>query len=177
MRPLPAQEKTPRWQCVALLRFSMPVVLVVVALGQQVVVTTAHLSPWKGAGFGMFSTVDDPRTRQLHAVAQRDREAIRLLLGPLADISPRAEKLVTRARYLPTEGNLRAVATELATIQWVMEEDDDHFRLRPVPLDEAGARDLSELTRTVRIEVSARQMRDPSFTVSLDSLHAIEVQP
>lgn len=175
MSHLSVQEEAPGLARLAFLRYSMPVVLIIVALGQQVLVTTAHLSPWKGAGFGMFSTVDDPTTRQLRAEAQRNGEAVRLILDSLPDISPRAEKLATRARYLPTDRRLRAVAGELSRLQWVVDGGEGTPRLRPVALHEGTARGLGELATTVRIEVSAWQMRQPAFLVSLDALHSIEL--
>jgi hypothetical protein len=170
-----SEERSP-WLASAVLRFLMPVVLVVVALGQQVLVTTAHLSPWKGAGFGMFSTVDDPRARQLYAEVQNHGEVTRLLLDPLIDMSPRAGELITRARYLPTDRSLRAVARELSTIQWIVDEDEGEPRLRPVPGTEGSAQVLGDLATTIRIEVSARRMEAPAFTLSLDALHFIEVE-
>jgi hypothetical protein len=45
-------------------RALLPVsLLVVVACAQVTLATTAGLTPWKGGGFGMFSTTDDGRRR------------------------------------------------------------------------------------------------------------------
>jgi hypothetical protein len=49
-----------RWRTI------LPVALLVAVASVQVVLTrTAGLSPWKGGGFGMFSTTDDSGRRRV----------------------------------------------------------------------------------------------------------------
>lgn len=47
----------------------VPLIMVAIALFQLYLAHTADLSPWKGGGFGMFSSVDSPSMRVLSAVA------------------------------------------------------------------------------------------------------------
>jgi hypothetical protein len=92
------------------LRGLPPALLAVVACHQIFLARTAHLSPWLGGGFGMFSTTDAWANRHLHAWALRPgirREiAVPSTLGPL----------VRRALALPTDTNLRALAADLAEV-------------------------------------------------------------
>lgn len=44
-------------------RWAVPLLLICVALRQIVLVYTVGLTPWKGGGFGMFSSVDKARSR------------------------------------------------------------------------------------------------------------------
>ncbi len=41
----------------------VPLLLIIVALRQIFLVSTTKLSPWKGGGFGMFSSIDKPSKR------------------------------------------------------------------------------------------------------------------
>lgn len=84
--------------------------LVLVALHQLFLAQSAGLSPWFGGGFGMFSTTDAGRARHLHAVVLRpglEREVF----------APESlQDLERRARTLPSDANLRALARELARL-------------------------------------------------------------
>ena len=84
--------------------------LVAVALLQIGLAHTAGLSPWSGGGFGMFSTTDAGQARHLHAFVIRPG-IVREILVPAALEDPRK-----RALTLPSAGNLRALARELALL-------------------------------------------------------------
>ncbi len=89
----------------------LPIALLVcVALSQLVLAQRADLSPWSGGGFGMFSTTDAGSRRHLHVFVLRpglERE----LPIPLV-----LEELARRARVLPSEANLRALALEMVHV-------------------------------------------------------------
>jgi hypothetical protein len=83
---------------------------VLVALHQLFLAQTAGISPWFGGGFGMFSTADAGRARHLHAFVMRpglEREVF--ATEEIADLE-------SRARTLPSDANLRALARELAKL-------------------------------------------------------------
>ena len=90
----------------------LPVVLLaLVALNQIRIAKTTDLTAWKGGGFGMFSTLDRPRARQVRIhVVGGGRDV------PLA-VPAELNELEVSAKNLPSEENLiklgRAIAGTL----------------------------------------------------------------
>ena len=84
-----------------------PALLVVLALSQLVLTRTAALSPWKGGGFGMFSTNDHAGFRSVRAYAL-DADGERRLRIP-AELG----RLSRRVRHLPARSGLLSLAREL----------------------------------------------------------------
>ena len=160
----------------ALFRYTIPIVLIAVAGIQQVSVRTAHLSPWKGGGFGMFSTVDDPNTRQLHVHALRQGQAIPIMLDDVAEIRPEITGVLTRARYVPTHRNLEAAAQELLTVQWIVRAEEGAVLLRPAPSKAEEGCELADFADTLRMETLARRMQSGPYTVVLDPLTVVELE-
>lgn len=100
-----------RWR--ALLPVSL---LVVVACAQVTLATTAGLTPWKGGGFGMFSTTDDGGRRYVRVFvsgAERSEEIA---------ISPSLQDAARRAAALPVDGELWRLARR------VVERERQHRR-------------------------------------------------
>jgi hypothetical protein len=119
--------------------------LVSVATNQLRLVDTASLSPWSGGGFGMFSSVDSPGHRHLHAfVLNQD---IRREVALPRDM----KEAVLRATTLPTPERLAALAIELARL-----ESDDTIRWDEIELQvwtvNYNAGSLSPSGRLVRKE-------------------------
>ena len=86
-------------------RALLPVsLLLVVAAAQVTLATTAGLSPWKGGGFGMFSTTDDGGRRyvRIYVSAPERSEEI--------SISPSLEDAARRAAVLPRDPELSKLA-------------------------------------------------------------------
>lgn len=94
-----------------------PLVLVVVASTQVVVATTGDLTPWRGGGFGMFSTLDTHDQRILRVrVTTTDAETDPVPIDSatlLADGAALREVAVS-ARNHPTARNLDALASAVA---------------------------------------------------------------
>ena len=124
----------------------------------------------------MFSTVDDPYTRQLHAHALHRGESVPLALDALEELRPEVTTVFTRARYVPTHRNLEAVARELLTVRWVVRVEDGAVLLRPTPLQKAGSRELADLADTLRLEALARRMQSGPYTVFLERLTIVELE-
>jgi hypothetical protein len=86
-------------------RAGVPVALLLaVACAQVTLVRTAGLSPWKGGGFGMFSTTDDAgrrRVRVFVTAADRSEEIA---------MTPSLEDAATRAAVLPSDSQLTRLA-------------------------------------------------------------------
>ena len=78
--------------------------LVAVAAVQVTLVYTRDLSPWKGGGFGMFSTTDDSGRRHVRIfVSAKDR-------SEEITIAPSLEDVADRAAVLPTDYQLTRLA-------------------------------------------------------------------
>jgi len=84
--------------------FVAPVLLVAVALCQIALVTTGGLTPWKGGGFGMFSTLDHGAYRGVDVVIEApDRSEAQ-------EIPPSLEDLAARSATYPSDWLLRRLA-------------------------------------------------------------------
>lgn len=80
------------------------VLLCTIAVVQIVLVKTADLSPWKGGGFGMFSSLDGSAFRRARIFVQapeRDEEL---------EASPSQQVLAARAELFPSDFKLHALA-------------------------------------------------------------------
>ena len=81
-----------------------PVLLVVVAICQIGFAKTAGLTPWKGGGFGMFSTLDHGAYRGVDIVIEApDRSEAQ-------EIPPSLEELAARSAAYPADWLLRRLA-------------------------------------------------------------------
>jgi len=86
-------------------RAALPVgLLLAVAALQLTLARTAGLSPWKGGGFGMFSTTDDAGRRRVRVFVSAVERSEEMAIPPsLAD-------LASRAAVLPTDAALSRLA-------------------------------------------------------------------
>jgi hypothetical protein len=91
-----------------------PLVLLVVLVTHVSARWSADLTPWKGGGFGMFSTVDSPASRAVRVELETDMGA--LLVAVPSDL----EDLVTSAKAAPSTGRLVRLAEALAEQWWVV---------------------------------------------------------
>ncbi len=81
--------------------------LVIVAGTQIVLARTAGMTPWKGGGFGMFSTLDHGAYRGVEAVIEGPNRSEAL------EIPPSLEELAARAATCPTDWLLRQLAERI----------------------------------------------------------------
>ena len=83
----------------------LPVALLLSVACVQIILTrTSGLSPWKGGGFGMFSTTDDSGRRHVRVyVTAPDR-------SEEIGITPSLEDAAARAAVLPSDGQLTRLA-------------------------------------------------------------------
>jgi len=80
------------------------VLLVVVALCQVALAKTVGLTPWKGGGFGMFSTLDHGAYRGVVAIIEAPDRSETL------EIPPSLEELAARAAACPSSWLLGELA-------------------------------------------------------------------
>lgn len=91
-----------------------PALLLAVAARQAILAKSYGLSPWKGGGFGMFSTVDAPSARFLRIYLVASDSAPRPVILPLA-----LEEEGRRVRTMPAPASVSGIATRLARGPWV----------------------------------------------------------
>ncbi len=86
-------------------RASVPVALLLaVACAQVTLARTAGLSPWKGGGFGMFSTTDDAARRHVRVFVTAPERSEEIA------ITPSLEDAARRAAVLPSHDELSRLA-------------------------------------------------------------------
>ena len=86
-------------------RAVLPVgLLLAVAAVQLTLAGTAGLSPWKGGGFGMFSTTDDAGRRRVRVFVSAPERSEEMAIPPSLD------DLARRAAVLPTNAALSRLA-------------------------------------------------------------------
>lgn len=113
-RPSSVQAFLRRGPLGAVIRAAWPAKLLIIVATLQLFASLGHtLSPWKGGGFGMFSTVDSPAQREIKIwivdAAGKEHAAV------LPDMS-RNKALECRA--WPRKECLTELATTLAKLRW-----------------------------------------------------------
>jgi len=86
----------------------LPVALLLsVACAQVILTRTSGLSPWKGGGFGMFSTTDDSGRRRVRIFVSAPDRSEEIAIAPsLGDAA-------ARAAVLPSDGQLTRLARQV----------------------------------------------------------------
>ena len=100
-------EQNPMWRA-----YIAPAVLCSVALVCLFRVVAYDQSPWKGGGFGMFSTLETPQARYLKVF---------LVAGPNeipVEIPETLKKDVARMQTVPSESQLESIGNRLAMLDW-----------------------------------------------------------
>lgn len=95
------------------LRHIAIVLLVAVAAGQVLVAHFSPLTPWKGGGFGMFSTFDSPQTRSLRVSVLTDSG-----WAPVAFASAVDSRRLYAAISMPTKIRLQQICASVADAHW-----------------------------------------------------------
>lgn len=146
-----------------------PALLLVAVAGIQL--TTAHvadLSPWKGGGFGMFSTVDRPENRLLSIELQTAGARF------TAVVPESMERLAQQARAVPSDRRLEVVAEAAFDRNW-----DDAGSPGGVPLVEAlssgAVSDGAVVPNRVAVEVSRLRVDPATGEVRVSPINRVEV--
>jgi len=123
-------------------RFAPSVVLVAIALIQIALAQTTALTPWKGGGFGMFSTLDHGAYRGVNVVIDGPDRSEEF------DIPGSLEEIAARAAAWPSDRLLRQLAesivgrerryerpvTRVTLTAWRIDVDRETLRLNERPL-------------------------------------------
>jgi len=96
------------------LKFTPVILLLLIACSQLITVFKSNLSPWKGGGFGMFSSVDRPSSRifQSYFITESDTISIDL---------PNSEKftrLKTISYTMPSNKSVDKLAEQILSHTW-----------------------------------------------------------
>jgi len=97
-------------------KFFTPLILCIIAFTQILSVNKSELTPWKGGGFGMFSSIDSARTRYLKLYLETEDKLIPI--EPPSSLN----QLVIKTRSLPTLNNLNYLVYSLLDIKWVYDD-------------------------------------------------------
>ena len=130
-----------------------PLCLLLVAGFQVGRVWLASQTPWKGGGFGMFSTVDAESARFLRCYLITAESRLPLALPPALD------KSVAELKAAPSPGGLKQLAVKLARQEW---------RWR----DERQRQEAATIAEHEGVAITAASLRSspPPATTSDDSL-------
>lgn len=156
------------------LYFPFPVVLLLlVALGQLVMAETAGLTPWKGGGFGMFSTLDGRDNRRVFVQLVRDDAGQETRYPAAMPRDHRLRLLQRRVQALPSQPRLQAFARELAELPWRVDDRLDPANPKKARvIQERHERDGTHSARFHRVEVTIWKLE-----ASVPSEQAIALRP
>jgi hypothetical protein len=125
-------------------RALLPVgLLLAVACAQVTFARTAGLSPWKGGGFGMFSTTDDSGRRHVRVFVSAPERSEEL------EIPPSLDDLARRAAVLPTDELLSRLARGVVEREGRYRRPVDTVRIETWRIDYAPGT-LAATTRLMR---------------------------
>jgi hypothetical protein len=110
----------------------LPVALLLAVAGAQVTLArSAGLSPWKGGGFGMFSTTDDAGRRHVRVFVSAPERSEELAVPPSLD------DLARRAAVLPSDAALARLARGIAARERRYQRSVDAVRIETWRIDYA----------------------------------------
>ena len=145
--PVPGPRRSLPRVLTAALPYVAPALLVVIAVQQIILASTAHLSPWTGGGFGMFSSIDNIRSRIVRAVLVVDGRDIPIRL----ESNDAFTAALFKAGILPTQARLTALAESLARRTWLLDRSSQFATLAGDGSPSAAARTIP--SPTVRLDV------------------------
>ena len=103
--------------------FAPVTALLCVAGVQLTLVSTSGLTPWKGGGFGMFSTVDDAARRHVRIFVEAPDRSEEMA------VPPSLERLASDAALLPTRSNLDRLIDGVAARELRNDRQVTHVRV------------------------------------------------
>ena len=103
---------------IRVLKYLAPALLTTLACIQLFLGLNFGLTPWKGGGFGMFSTVDSPGARTIRVYLETDDGEIPTKLPTWR------KKYRNYTRSFPTDFRVHRLAVDLAAATWVYRKTD-----------------------------------------------------
>ena len=171
-------EREPASPTLRRLAVVVPVIAAVIAVAQMITASTTELSPWRGAGFGMFSTVDAHHQRFLRVSVTDERGTpIPMDVEDLA-AHERLDGPVGNVLGWPTDGHLERLAAELLQVRLVVEDGVARPASAYTPPLDPGVRVIPLLTGgEVGIEVYAIRFDADTGVVTPRRIASATVRP
>lgn len=146
-----------------------PLVLVAVAGRHVQLRASSDLTPWKGGGFGMFSTVDSPGSRLVRV--ELTSEWGRLPVAVPADL----QDLAAEVRAAPSQARMATLAQALADEVWVaprLPGADEAGSAEDAALDQYALEVLATVAPVDVVQAVPRARFDPATQqrVQVDSV-------
>lgn len=132
------KQRKPSWPHIKehALKYAVPAVLVGVAINQIWLAHTQLLTPWKGAGFGMFASVDSPGDRIVRGQFVIDNERYRIdLSSMLENLESHEHKTFINARAMPNQTGLANLGELFMAAVWAVQDDNVLTFVRWQPLE------------------------------------------
>jgi hypothetical protein len=144
----------------------VPLVMAAVAVVQFVAANQTMLSPWKGGGFGMFSTVDSPSARYLRVYLIDNLDETPVLIPD--DLAPMASLLRTN----PSQSLADQIAAKIASRKWTKFRLSTPARRYEQLLNGGASLHTSDPgdAPAESTERSAQTNMNPNFVVSFDAI-------
>lgn len=148
--PKPSRMKRPpdEW-----IKWTPVVLLIVVAMNQQYLAHFRNLTPWKGGGFGMFSTVDTYTGRTLFVYLITDEGEMPV---DTAMLDVRFARTFDLTRALPHGRHVERFMEDLAEKTWAPTRGDEYGREAgglAEPVLSTGRDDAVLTVEAIRLEV------------------------
>ena len=161
---------------------AVPVLLALVALTQVTVATTTDLTPWRGGGFGMFSTLDGHDLRGVRVeVVDADGERLAIPGRSLRAGEEELDRALVRARAWPTDSRVDELGRRIAAADLV---EVSGGRAEPrAALDPDPNEDATQIIRPVdgvaQVDIEIHRIRfdRPSRTVVPEVIAERTVRP
>lgn len=156
----------------------VPLLLVAVAVTQVVTASTQELTPWRGAGFGMFSTLDGHSLRVVRLTMTDDQDRSWPVDVRSVEDARDTHARFVEARAFPTDRRAEALASSLAASDLALVGDTVHAADGLALRDEDVAEPAPfERPRAVDIEVYRLELDPESGRVTPHEVAARTVSP
>jgi hypothetical protein len=129
---------------IKLVPFLSPALLFIIACMQFGTASISELSPWKGGGFGMFSTIESPSSRVIRVYLITNGKT-----RVPVQIPDQSRKLAAQIRTKPKQSDIDKLAVALSNQSWatykMLPTQEQYYRLHekyfpgsPLPIDSAA---------------------------------------
>lgn len=164
--------------------FVAPAVLSIVACLQLWTAATTDLSPWKGGGFGMFSTAESPSSRIIRVYFVTGATKLPV------QVPERYRRLAAQIRTMPNQPDVERLALTLSAQSWAAytivptqaqyyRRRQEYFAAPPPSIDTAASRKLryaAELNELFGQMQWVRMVKGGEKSADLLEFKAIEVE-
>jgi hypothetical protein len=152
---------------IRVLKYAAPILLTTLACIQIFFGLNFELTPWKGGGFGMFSTVDTPGSRTVRVYLETDD-------GDLPTKVPSwLRNRKKYARSFPADFRVRALAVDMAAATWVYREEESSSEQEESSEKDGDAKradpNPESISGTDKAVVPPERVRPPSDEAADDS--------